>query len=221
MSTELWGPTDAYLARTLLSGDPDFTGFLSANAAAGLPAQDVSALQGKFLALLVRMIGARRVLEIGTLGGYSTAWMASALPPGGRIISLESDPHHAAIARANLSQAGFRRLVDVRIGPAAQTLADLRTEADGSFDLFFIDADKQSTRLYVELCLALSRPGSVIVCDNIVRDGGVLDENSSDARVQGVREGLAYIADHPKLSATGLQTVGLKGWDGFALAIVL
>jgi predicted O-methyltransferase YrrM len=192
---------------------------LAANKKAGLPAIDVSRLQGKFLDLLVRISGARNVLEIGTLGAYSTIWMARALPEGGRIVTLEADPHHAKIARANLRNAGVLDRVDLRLGRALESLPKL--EDAGPFDLIFIDADKPSNPEYLRWALKLSRPGTVIVTDNVVRDGKVVDAKSDDKDVKGTRRFAELLAAEPRLSATVLQTVGTKGYDGFALAVVL
>ena len=205
---------DRYIVRTLVPEDPAWV--LAANAAAGLPAIDVSPALGKFLALLVRMTGARRVLEIGTLGAYSTIWMAGALPEGGHLVTLEADSRHAEVARANLARAGLSERVTLVEGPARETLPRL----DGPFDLVFIDADKPSNAFYVEAALRLSRPGTVIVLDNVVRDGRVAQADSREPSVLGTRAAFDLIAAHPRLSATALQTVGSKGWDGFALMVV-
>lgn len=216
MSGARWAAVDAYLAERLLPQDPALGRALAANAAAGLPAHDVSPLQGRFLALLVAMTGARRVLEIGTLGGVSAIWMARALPDGGKIVTLEADPRHAAVAAANFAGARVAARIDLRIGPAAQTLKLL----DGPFDLVFIDADKPNNPLYLREALRLARPGAVIVADNVVRDGAVSEDASGDPHVRGVRGMLDLIAAEPRLEATALQTVGVKGWDGFVLARV-
>ena len=201
--------------------DDKLDAVLVANAKAGLPAIDVSRLQGKFLDLLVRISGARRILEIGTLGGYSTIWMARALPEGGRIVTLEFDPHHAAVARANLENAGVLDRVDLRLGRAVDSLAALEDGGASPFDLIFIDADKESYAEYLDWALKLSRPGTVIVADNVVRDGKVVDPECDDPRVQGVRRFAELLAAETRLSATVLQTVGAKGYDGLALAVVL
>jgi predicted O-methyltransferase YrrM len=192
-----------------------------ANEKAGLPPIDVSRLLGKFLNLLVRISGARRVLEIGTLGGYSTIWLARALPEGGRIVSLESDPHHAGVATMNLHNAGVLDRVDMFIGRAIDSLPILEASGDGPFDLIFIDADKESYAEYLDWALKLSHPGTVIIADNIVRDGKVVEPDSTDPRIQGVRRFNEKLAAEPRLSATALQTVGPKGYDGLALALVL
>jgi predicted O-methyltransferase YrrM len=212
-----WAAVDRYFGDLLCPADPALDQALAANARAGLPPHDVSAPQGKLLALYIRMMRASRVLEIGTLGGYSTLWMARALPPGGQIVTIEANPHHAEVARANIARAGLADRVDLREGPALAVLPGL----DGPFDLVFIDADKPNNPNYLEQALRLTRPGSVIIGDNVVRGGAVCDPDSRDANVQGVRAFLQMIADHPGLDATAIQTAGEKGWDGFALAVVL
>ena len=211
-----WTAVDDFLAARLLPADPAFDELLAANAAAGLPAIDVSPVQGALLGLLVRMLGARAVLEIGTLGGYSTLWIARALPAGGRIVSLEVDPHHARVARENLDRAGAGEAVEILVGPALETLPGV----GGPFDLVFIDADKERSADYVEAALPLSRPGTLIVVDNVVRRGSLADAGSQDPKVIGSRRVVEAIAAEPRLDATGLQTVGAKGWDGMVLALV-
>ena len=201
--------------------DPILDDVLAANAAAGLPAHDVSPSQGKLLHLLARIAGARRILEVGTLGGYSTIWLARALPPGGRLITLEIDPKHAAVARENLARAGFANIARVRVGRALDTLEELYQEAAGPFDFVFIDADKPSNPDYFSWALKMSRPGTVIVVDNVVRKGAVADPASEDAAVRGVRRLNLKMAAEPRISATAIQTVGSKGYDGFAVALVL
>lgn len=213
-----WRAVDDYIVERLVPGDADLAAALAANAAAGLPKIDVSAAQGKFLHLLARMIGARRILEIGTLGGYSTIWLARALPEGGRLVTLEAAPHHAEVARANLARAGLADRVALRLGPALDSLPALAEEPP--FDLIFIDADKESNAAYLGWALRLARKGSVIVCDNVVRDGRVVDAASTDAAIAGTRRFFEALAAEPRLSATALQTVGHKGWDGFAIALV-
>jgi predicted O-methyltransferase YrrM len=193
---------------------------LAANTAAGLPPHDVSPLQGRMLQVLARAIGARRVLEIGTLGAYSTIWLARALPADGRVVTLEFDARHAAVAAANLARAGIGDRVELRVGRALDTLPRLATEGYPPFDLVFVDADKRSSVDYLEWALALTRPGSLLVFDNVVRDGKVLDAASDDPSVQGVRRLIARLAAEPRVSATATQTVGAKGWDGFVLAVV-
>ncbi len=218
---DLWTEVDRYFCDLLAPADEKLDAALAANRQAGLPAIDVSRLQGKFLDLLVRVSGARRILEIGLLGGYSTIWMARALPEGGRIISLEVNPRHAEVARANLLNAGVLDRVDLRVGRAIDTLPILQASGTGPFDMIFIDADKPSNADYLAWALKLSRPGTLIVTDNVVRDGRVVEAKSADADVQGVRRFTELMAAEPRLSATVLQTVGVKGYDGFALAVVL
>jgi len=216
---DLWTRVDEYFGARLVAGDDGLDAALAANRKAGLPPIDVTPLQGKFLDLLVRISGARRVLEIGTLGGYSTIWLARALPDGGRIVSLESSAHHADVARENLRNAGVMDCVDLRVGRAIDTLPAL---VDGEpFDLIFIDADRQSLADYLKWAMKLSRRGTVIVADNVVREGKVLDAESDDPGVEGVRLFTEKLAAEQRLSATVLQTVGIKGYDGFAIAVVL
>lgn len=217
MARRDWAAVDGYIADRLLgAGQAPFAEILAANAAAGLPPIDVSPAQGKFLSLLVQAIRARRILEIGTLGGYSTAWLASALPPGGEVVSLEYSARHAEVARANLDRAGLAGRVAVKVGAALDLLPSLA----GPFDLVFIDADKPNNRRYLEWALRLSRPGTVIICDNVIRDGAVVEVGNRDENVQGARDVFAFFRSHPKLDATALQTVGEKGYDGFAIAVV-
>jgi predicted O-methyltransferase YrrM len=216
MSADNWAEVDRYIGDKLLHpGDP-FAAFLKANAASGLPAIDVSPAQGKFLHLLARIAGARRILEIGTLGGYSTAWLASALPDGGKLTTLEHAVHHAEVAKANLSSAGLADRVEIRTGAALDTLPKLT----GSFDLIFIDADKPNNTNYLRWALKLAREGTVVVLDNAIRHGAVIDSRSSDAGIRGSREAFDLLANEPRFDSTALQTVGLKGWDGFVLARV-
>jgi predicted O-methyltransferase YrrM len=216
-----WTAVDSFLNATLLPDDPALTAALAANAAAGLPTIDVAPNQGKLLYLLARAQGARRILEVGTLGGYSTIWLARTLPAGGRLISLELDAHHAATARANLAYAGLADLVEIRVGPAAGSLAQLIAEHASPFDFIFIDADKPGYPQYLELALQLSRPGTVLIGDNVIRDGEVANPSSTDDRVQGVRRFLQMLGSNPRLSATAIQTVGSKGYDGFAMAVII
>ena len=211
-----WAAVDDYLADRLLGVDATLDSVLAANAAAGLPDIDVSPMQGRMLHLLARMAGARRILEVGTLGGYSTVELARALPPGGRLVTLEVDPHHAAVARENIARAGLADHVELLVGPAAETLPTL----DGPFDFVFIDADKPSNVLYLREALRLSRPGTTIVVDNVVREGQVLDTASADPRIAGTRALFDAVAAEPRLTATAVQTVGAKKWDGFLLAVV-
>ena len=215
-----WSGVDAYIEERLLGDDPVQTETLRQNAAAGLRPIDVSPAQGKFLHLIARMISAKRILEVGTLGGYSTIWLARALPADGRLVTLEYEQRHAETARKNIARAGFADRVEVRVGAAADTLPLLAAEGAGPFDLVFIDADKPNNPAYLDWAVKLSRPGTVIVLDNVVRDGGVADAASSDPNVKGSRAAFDYFAAHPRLEATALQTVGAKGYDGFAVAIV-
>jgi len=222
MSQETWNAVDSYLTETLVKSDAALEAALQDSEAAGLPAISVSPPQGKFLNLLARVQGARNILEIGTLGGYSAIWLARALPPGGgRLITLEVDPQHAKVARANLARAGFANIAQVRLGRAIDTLPELEHEGAGPFDLVFIDADKPSNPEYFAWALKLSRRGTVIVVDNVVRRGAVANAASDDAAVQGVRRLNAMMALEPRISATAIQTVGVKGYDGFAMALVV
>ncbi|HEY1897182.1 MAG TPA: O-methyltransferase [Terracidiphilus sp.] len=218
---EMWAAVDRYFGELLAPEDQALTASMEANRKAGLPSIDVPALLGKFLELMVRISGARRVLEIGTLGAYSTIWLARALPAGGRVVTLEIDPHHASIARANLKAAGVLERVEVRVGPANEILRAMHERGEAPFDVIFIDADKKSLPDYLDWSLKLSRPGSVIVADNVVRDGQVLDAGSADPDVQGVRRMTEMMASNPRLSATAIPTVGARGYDGFAVAVVL
>ena len=218
---DVWTEVDAYFADLLAPNDDAFNAALAANRKAGLPAIDVTPLQGKFLELLVRITGARRVLELGTLGGYSTIWLARALPEGGQVVSLEIDPHHAEVAHANLQNAGVLDRVDLRVGRAADLLQAIVASGDAPFDLIFIDADKAGYPKYLAWSLKLSRPGTVIVADNVVRDGKVIQPDSPDPNIEGVRRFTELVAAEPRLAATALQTVGAKGYDGFVLALVL
>jgi predicted O-methyltransferase YrrM len=217
----VWTQVDRYFGDLLVPADENLDAALQANERAGLPQIDVTGLQGKFLEFLVRVSGARRILEVGTLGGYSTIWMARALPSNGRIVTLELDPHHARVARGNLQNAGVLDKVDLRVGAANETLATLVTSGAEAFDLIFIDADKQGYPEYLQWALKLSHPGTVIVADNVVRQGKVIDPHCDDSNVQGVQRFTEILAAEPRLSATVLQTVGAKGYDGFALAVVV
>jgi predicted O-methyltransferase YrrM len=221
MNQDQWTAVDRYFAERIMPADPALEAALEANAAAGLPSIGVSPLQGKFLHLLALTKGARRILEIGTLGGYSTTWLARALPAGGRLVTLELDPKHAAVARANLECAGVSERVEIRVGPATQSLAQLQAEGAEPFDLIFIDADKPNNPAYLQWALKLARRGSLIVVDNVVREGKIVDPASTDPGVQGTRALFDLLATEPRLSATALQTVGCKGYDGFAMAVVL
>ncbi len=216
-----WVEVDDFLFETVVGTDEDLAAALAANAAAGLPPIDVSPAQGKFLNLLARMVGATRVLEVGTLGGYSTIWLARAVGDSGRVVTLEYEPRHAAVARANLDRAGVGSRVDIRIGAALDTLPGVEADGMGPFDLVFIDADKVNNSNYVRWALRLSRPGTVIVVDNVIRGGAVSNPDLDDEAVRASREVLGLLAAEPRLDATALQTVGSKGWDGFALALVV
>jgi predicted O-methyltransferase YrrM len=217
---ERWADVDRYVAEHLVPPDPILDAALEAAHAAGLPRIEVSATQGRLLELLVRLRGARTVLELGTLGGYSTIWMARALPEGGRLISLELQPGYAEVARENLARAGMADRVEVRVGAAQDTLAALAAEGAGPFDVVFIDADKAGYPGYLTGALALSAPGTLIVADNVIRNGAVADPGSPDANVQGVRRFFDRLAAEPGVRATAVQTVGTKGYDGFAIALV-
>ncbi|MET9731695.1 O-methyltransferase [Streptomyces sp. NPDC006458] len=219
--SEQWEAVDAYFAAQLAPDDEGLRAALRDSEAAGLPEIAVSAPQGKLLHLLARIQGARTVLEIGTLGGYSTIWLARALPEDGRLVSLEYDPQRAEVATRNLARVGLDKVAEVRVGPALESLPRLADENPPPFDLVFIDADKANNPHYVEWALKLTRAGSVIVLDNVVRGGRVLDADSGAPDVQGTRAALDLIASHPRLDGTAIQTVGTKGWDGFALARVL
>ncbi|MFC9773793.1 O-methyltransferase [Paenibacillus chitinolyticus] len=215
-----WSHVDACLNEWLVPADPVMTEVLANNARASLPPIDVAPNQGKLLHLLAKIQGARSILEIGTLGGYSTIWLARALPGDGKIVTLEYDPRHAETARQNLSQAGVSHLAELRVGEALVSLEQLYAEGAGPFDLIFIDADKPNNPDYFKWALKLSRPGSLIIGDNVIRDGEVANPHSDDPRVQGVRTFLELISAEPRVTATALQTVGSKGYDGFVLALV-
>ncbi len=220
MSEKRWTEVDEYFEDLFLSPDAVLDAALESSHAAGLPAISVTPGQGKFLALLAQARGARTILEIGTLGGYSTIWLARALPTGGRLVTLEYEPKHAEVARRNLARAGLERVVDLRLGRALDTLPRLAEEAQGPFDFVFIDADKEAYTEYFEWALRLSRRGTLIVADNVVRDGDVVDVESGDSRVQGIRRFNERVAREPRVSATAIQTVGGKGYDGFVIALV-
>lgn len=215
MTDERWKDVDSFVEQRLI-GEAVPRSVLAANAAAGLAPIDVSPAQGKLLHLLVRMAGARRILEIGTLGGYSTVWMALALPPDGRIVTVEVDPSTAEVALANFRNAGIADRVELRVGAALDVLPEL----EGPFDFVFIDADKANNGRYAAWALKLARPGTVIVCDNVVRDGRLLDESGDDPAVEGTRALFDLFGADPRLAATAIQTVGRKGWDGFAIAVL-
>ncbi|HEX5992311.1 MAG TPA: O-methyltransferase [Thermomicrobiales bacterium] len=220
MTEELWTAVDRYFSDLLVSADPALEAALAASASAGLPAINVSPVQGKLLHVLAQSIGARNILEIGTLGGYSTIWLARALPDGGRVISLEADPRHAEVARANIARAGLDDRVEVRLGMALDLLPGVAAEGGPPFDFVFIDADKPNNAAYFDWALRLSRTGSIIVVDNVVRGGDVIAAASDSPAVQGVRRFLERLAAEPRVSATAIQTVGSKAYDGFAIALV-
>jgi predicted O-methyltransferase YrrM len=220
MDTDRWTDVDRYLTATLLPDDPALEGALALADAEGLPAISVSATQGRMLQVLVESLGATAVLEVGTLAGYSSIWMARGLGPGGRLVTLELDPHHASVARRNHERAGLSGVVELRLGPAAESLAKLVAEGAGPFDLIFIDADKPSYPDYLRWSLQLSRPGTVIVADNVIRAGEVANGGTENPIVQGVRAFLEQLGAEPRIVATAIQTVGAKGYDGFALALV-
>jgi predicted O-methyltransferase YrrM len=220
MDQDLWNSVDQYITDNLVHPDQALDEAVKSNSASGLPAIDVAPNQGKLLYLLARIQGATRILEVGTLGGYSTIWMARALPLTGRLVTLELDPKHAAVAAANIERAGLSSLVDLRVGPALESLARLHADKPAPFDLIFLDADKPNNPAYLEWAIHLSRPGTIIIGDNVIRDGAILDPNDPDPRVSGTRTFLERLGSHPRLEATALQTVGSKGYDGFAIAIV-
>jgi predicted O-methyltransferase YrrM len=221
MSQETWSAVDQYISDRLIPRQPALAAALEASAAAGLPEIQVSESQGKLLQLLARMHGARRMLELGTLGGYSTIWLAGALPADGRLITVEFEEKHAAVARANIARAGFAGLVDIRVGAALDLLPQIAAEEPEPFDFIFFDANKEDYPEYFTWALRLSRKGTVIIADNVVRQGGILDPEHRDQRVQGVRRLYDLIAAEPRVTATAIQTVGTKGYDGFVLALVV
>jgi len=221
MSEATWHAVDALFVDALVGTDDVLDGALAASTAAGLPEINVAPNQGKLLNLLARSVGARRILEVGTLGGYSTIWLARALPSDGQLISLELDPHHAEVATANLARAGLAELTEVRVGPALDSLRVLASAGTDPFDFVFVDADKPNNTGYVQAALELSHPGTLIVVDNVGRDGAVADPDSDDASVLGVRRLLDYLAEEPRVQATAVQTVGSKGYDGFLVGLVV
>ncbi len=220
MTQELWLSVDRYIADLFVGDDTALTAALEASTEAGLPAIAVAPHEGKLLYLLARAIGAKRILEIGTLGGYSTIWLARALPNEGRLITLEYDPKHAEVARANIAHAGLADRAEVRVGPALDTLPEIAAEGGGPFDFIFIDADKQGYVDYLDWSLQLSRRGTLIIADNVIRDGKVLDADTQDSLVQGVRHFNEVLAAEPRVIATAFQSVGAKGHDGMAIALV-
>lgn len=220
MTPEQWTLVDRYIADALIPEDPVLEAALQASNDAGLPAIAVAPPHGKLLHLIAKIHGAKAILEIGTLGGYSTIWLARALPAGGRLVTLEIDPKHAIVARANFARAGLNGTIDLRIGAALATLPQLEKEKRGPFDLVFIDADKVNIPDYFTWALKLSRPGTIIIVDNVVRKGAVADAASNDPSVQGVRRLNVMLANEPRVTATTIQTVGSKGYDGFTLGVV-
>jgi predicted O-methyltransferase YrrM len=220
MTQEQWTAVDRYITDLLVPPDPALDAALQSSAVAGLPPHNVSPNQGKLLQMLAQLQGARTILEIGTLGGYSTIWLARALPADGHLITLEANPKHAKVARVNIARAGLSDVVELRLGRALDTLPQLAAEGRGPFDMIFIDADKPSNPDYFAWALKLSRRGSLIIADNVVRNGAVVDNTSGDPSIQGVRRFNELLASSPCMSATAIQTVGSKGYDGFALALV-
>lgn len=220
MAQETWTAVDAYVSELLAPHDEALAAALESSEEAGLPPIQVSPPQGKLLYILAKLIGARSVLEFGTLGGYSTIWLARALPPGGRVVTIEANHQYAELAQANIERAGLNDVIVVRVGRGLEILPQLAAEADHEFDFIFIDADKQSTPDYFAWALELSHPGSLIVADNVIRDGAVGDPASEDAAAQGSRRFHELLADEPRVAATTIQTVGVKGYDGFTLVLV-
>ena len=220
MTQQLWTSIDDYITQLFVPFDPIMQETLAASEAAGLPSISVAPNEGKLLMLFAQLCGARNILEIGTLGGYSTIWLARGMATGGSLITLEANPKHAEVARLNIARAGFTDRVEVRVGPARDTLPHLATEGCGPFDLIFIDADKESYAEYLAWALKLARPGTLIIADNVIREGKVLDPADNDPRVQGARRFNQLLAEEPSVKATAIQTVGGKGHDGMAIAIV-
>jgi len=220
MTEDLWTKVDQYFSRKLLPKDPILDAAVESTEKAGLPPIAVSPNQGKFLHMLAQLVNARAILELGTLGGYSTIWLARGMRPGGRLITVELDPKHAEVARSNISRAELKDVVDSRIGSALDVLPQLAAEKRGPFDLIFIDADKQNIPAYFEWSMKLSHPGTLIIVDNVVRDGEVIDANSPDDRIAGVRKFVDLLATESRASATTIQTVGTKGYDGFTMVLV-
>ena len=221
MSHELWTAVDEYINSIVISPDPALEAASAAAVAAQLPPISVTPAHGKLLHLMARAHGARQILEIGTLAGYSTIWLARAVPPGGRVITLEAKAMHADIARANIARAGLADRVDIRLGAALETLPQLAAEKQGPFDFTFIDADRATLAEYFDWAVRLSHPGSVIIVDNVVRKGGVIDASSEDVNIKGVRRFADRLATDSRVTATMVQTVSAKGYDGFAMALVV
>jgi predicted O-methyltransferase YrrM len=221
MSEKLWTDIDRYFTDLFASPDPELDAVLAACEKAGLPPVEVTPLQGKLLMILARLTGARRILEIGTLGGYSAIWLARGLAEGGKLITLESRPKHAEVARENFRRAGLSHVIELRLGRALETLPKIAAEGLGPFDLVFVDADKAGNPDYFTWALKLTRRGSLIILDNVVREGRVLNAKSTEPNLQGIRRCNAMMAAEPRISATALQTVGAKGHDGIAIALVV
>lgn len=220
MSEALWSSIDTYIEERLIPQDEALSAAITQSRAAGLPPIAVSAAHGRFLQLLARVIRARRILEVGTLGGYSAIWLARGLPPGGTLVTLEIDRDHAEVARSNIARAGLAASVTVRVGPALESLPALAADGQEPFDLVFIDADKSNNPHYVDWAVRLGRTGTLIVVDNVVREGAILDSASRDDAVRGTRRTYELVGSHPRLAATAIQTVGNKGHDGFLMALV-
>ena len=220
MTQDGWTEVDQYFSSRLLGSDPILESALEASANAGLPLIAVSPNQGKLLQMLAQILDASSILEVGTLGGYSTIWLARGMRAGGRLITLELDPAHAAVAKTNLARAGLGDVVDVRLGSALDTLPRIEAEGRGPFDMVFIDADKANIPTYFEWAVKMSRPGTLIIVDNVVRDGNVVDAESGDASIQGVRRFVEMLAARKDMSGTAIQTVGTKGYDGFAIVLI-
>jgi predicted O-methyltransferase YrrM len=218
---EKWTEVDHFFSTALIRPDPVLDSALASMKAAGLPEISVSPNQGKLLEILAQVVGARAILEIGTLGGYSTIWLARGMREKGRLVTLEVDPKHAEVARGNIARAGFQDVVEIRVGDATETLREISDDDRGPFDLVFIDADKQSIPTYFEWALKLSRPGALIVVDNVVRDGAVVDSSSDDAGIRGIRRFIEMLGQETTLNGAAIQTVGTKGYDGFAIVRVL
>jgi predicted O-methyltransferase YrrM len=220
MTQQLWTSVDDYITKLFVQSDPIMQETLAASETAGLPSISVAPNEGKLLMLLAQLCGARNILEIGTLGGYSTIWLARGMVSGGSLITLEANPKHAEVARLNIARAGFTDRAEVRVGPARDTLSQLASEGRSPFDLIFIDADKESYPEYLAWALKLAGPGALIIADNVIRDGKILDPADTDPRVQGARRFNQLLAEEPRVKATVIQTVGGKGHDGMAIAIV-
>lgn len=220
MDDQIWSEVDRYIVGSIVRPDGTLEDALRASGNAGLPPIGVAPNQGKLLMLLARLQGARAILEIGTLGGYSTIWLARGLAPGGGVVTLELEANHAEVARENIERAGLKDQVDLRVGPAIDSLRQLAVEGRGPFDFIFIDADKASYPLYFDWALKLSRPGTLIMADNVVRKGAIIDPADEDPNVIGVRRFYEAVANESRVDATAIQTVGSKGYDGFAFALV-